>query len=530
MSKLLRENQIVIKRIFWGLLIASPFISVYFLCAVQGGNILDIYLPNSLWNDEAFYYKQIEAMIYYGIPQGYFGYDEVPALHLTFGTWSPFSLIPYMLYGILFGWNLMSFVFANIMFMTIAFIVFVVILKPNISTSFFLILFNLFFTPGSRHIASAMVEAIALAISIVSITLLIKISNSEKTKIYDIIFFLVSAYGTLMRPYFAIYFVAYIILMMYRKKYIKCVIAGVATIVSVVMYFLVEHNLSAPYFRPSTEIDNFIFIFKYEDLSRFVAYIGELLTRNLTMVYTYSIGTFRSNSPIVPDGLTFIYIVFFVLFLVLSIKLVLALIMKEQENKKICAVAIFIMVSIFIATITLYNNGRHLMFSIYSSAIILSLVKFKSGKIFIILTSIVCIFLTANDLYYTYVPMKGDDEQNQIYQQQLEQTLEQKMPTAGLTHDRFENTIAVIYADFNQEQQITANWRDLYFFPKGYGLNYVINLPEVFKSKYIFTPLGGQVEQSILEHGKKEDLLIAEWNSNAVYLNPLFESTVIPTE
>ncbi len=530
MLKLLSENQNLIKRIFWGLLIASPFVSVYLLCAFQGGNLFDIYLPNSLWNDEVFYYKQIEAMVHYGIPQGYFGYDESRAAYLTFGAWSPFMHVPYAVYGWVFGWNLLSPILVNILFMTIAFCVLVIVLKPDIIASLFLILFNLFFTPGSRHIASGMAEAFAFAVSIALVTMLIKILDSEKSRVYDIIFFLISAYGILLRPYFAIFLVVYIILMIFRKKYVKSIVAAATTAVSVILYFWVENNLSAPYFKPITEIDNFLFVLQNETFSRLIEFTGEILNRNLTTVYLYSFGMFRSDSPIVPDGLTFIYMVFFVLLLVLIIKLVLSFILKEKENKKICAVAIFIMVSVFIATIILYNNGRHLMFSIYTAIIVLSLMKFKSGKIFFILTLVACIFLTVNDPFYTIVPMKDSGEQQQAQHQQLEQTLEQNMPQAGLTHDRYENTVAVVYVDFNQQQGITTKWQDLYFFPKGYGLNLMVNLPEVYKSKYIFTPLGGKVEQSILEHGKKEDLMIAEWNGNAVYLNPLFESTVIPIE
>ena len=70
------------------LFISSGIICAALYCLVDGKMITDIYLPSGSWNDEVFYYKQIEAAINYGLPQGYFGYGETSAEYLTYGAWS----------------------------------------------------------------------------------------------------------------------------------------------------------------------------------------------------------------------------------------------------------------------------------------------------------------------------------------------------------------------------------------------------------------------------------------------------------
>lgn len=38
--------------------------------------VTDIYLPASSWSDEVVYSKQLSAVVQYGAPQGYFGFNE----------------------------------------------------------------------------------------------------------------------------------------------------------------------------------------------------------------------------------------------------------------------------------------------------------------------------------------------------------------------------------------------------------------------------------------------------------------------
>ena len=49
-------------------------------------NMSDGSLLTSEWNDELFYFKQVEAIIDHGYPLGYYGFNESHALSFSFAA------------------------------------------------------------------------------------------------------------------------------------------------------------------------------------------------------------------------------------------------------------------------------------------------------------------------------------------------------------------------------------------------------------------------------------------------------------
>ncbi len=76
------------------LLALLPVIACLVYCVGKGQGIGQIYLPASERNDELIYYKQVEAILRCGYPQGYFGFNESHALRLSFAAWSPVLMLP----------------------------------------------------------------------------------------------------------------------------------------------------------------------------------------------------------------------------------------------------------------------------------------------------------------------------------------------------------------------------------------------------------------------------------------------------
>ena len=91
-----------------------PILCCVVRCAIDGKNIFQVWLPGCQWNDELFYFKQVEAILQHGFPQGYYGFNESHALKLSFAAWSPVLAMPWVLWGAIFGWNLMSPILCNI--------------------------------------------------------------------------------------------------------------------------------------------------------------------------------------------------------------------------------------------------------------------------------------------------------------------------------------------------------------------------------------------------------------------------------
>ena len=100
------------------LLALLPVLCSAVRCAVDQRGIGDVYLPACEWNDELFYFKQVEGMIHYGYPLGYFGFNESHALKLSFAAWSPVLVFPWIFWGLLFGWNLLSPIFCSLVLLT----------------------------------------------------------------------------------------------------------------------------------------------------------------------------------------------------------------------------------------------------------------------------------------------------------------------------------------------------------------------------------------------------------------------------
>ena len=68
--------------------------------AVYRVPVTDIYLPASSWSDEVVYSKQLAAVVQYGAPQGYFGFNESHAPVGTFAAWGPAIFWMYALPGL----------------------------------------------------------------------------------------------------------------------------------------------------------------------------------------------------------------------------------------------------------------------------------------------------------------------------------------------------------------------------------------------------------------------------------------------
>ena len=113
----------MIRTVFVIVFCMVPLLSAILFCLKDGRWIGDVYIPLGGWSDEITYYKQIEGILSYGMPRGFFGYNQSRALYGSLGVWGMIPLIPYVVWGGIFGWNYSSPIFANIFFCMIAFVV-----------------------------------------------------------------------------------------------------------------------------------------------------------------------------------------------------------------------------------------------------------------------------------------------------------------------------------------------------------------------------------------------------------------------
>ena len=99
-----------------------PLIVVCIESIVFGNGIhLRSFIPATI-NDEYGWYQQIEALVKYNKPFGYFGYNEYHALLGNLSSWPSLTLLPYVLIGKVIGWNNYSMVISNIIILFFIFV------------------------------------------------------------------------------------------------------------------------------------------------------------------------------------------------------------------------------------------------------------------------------------------------------------------------------------------------------------------------------------------------------------------------
>lgn len=113
-------------------------IAVILLPVLQAGVIALFYymktgsgLPVPQWNDEGAYYSLVKTWLATGQPLGYWGFDGGHAIIGTGSAWSPAILFPYGVFGMMFGWNYSSAFFANLLFLCLALLLFILLVKPE---------------------------------------------------------------------------------------------------------------------------------------------------------------------------------------------------------------------------------------------------------------------------------------------------------------------------------------------------------------------------------------------------------------
>lgn len=218
-------------------------------CAMQGRGIGDVYLPASEWNDELFYFKQTEGIVNFGYPQGYFGFNESHALKLSFAAWSPVLLLPWVLWGLVFGWNIMSPIICNILLLSVAVFCFVWLTRPTWKQMGVLTLLFCLYTPFVRYMFSVMPEVTCFSFLIIFYGLAVNYLERERS--YKLVLlFLISGLLVLMRPYMLLFLLLPAFLWVRKSKW-KGVIGSVA-VTGVVLgcYALIKHYLGAEYFAP----------------------------------------------------------------------------------------------------------------------------------------------------------------------------------------------------------------------------------------------------------------------------------------
>ena len=482
-----------------------PLLLCILRCALQGKWIGDVYIPNSEWNDELFYFKQVECILEYGYPQGYFGFNGSQAMHLSLAAWNPVSMITWIIWGTLFGWNLMSPVYYNIVVMMLTVLVFVLLVKPNWKQILTLTVLFAVFSPMTRFMLSAMSEVLCFAVVITEVALAINYAREAKNwKLVGMLILVVLM--ALMRPYLIMFilFPAYF----WLKKDVKAGCIGIVAVIGVagVIYFSINHFLTAEYLNPLFDT-KWVEVFQTDGFGAGVKNMFIRLWKMGASIKDMLLDGIFNGFHIGTEYAGFLF-----LMLVFMMQSVVDWKKKKYQELQLHLAMVICFVGMLTTLFFLYkprDGGRHLLTFIVVGIFVLSITETKYFRKVIVtaLTFGYLYVIMAIDPYECQVPFLDEERQSVIAQ--WEELLAEEMvldEEAGISYD---NTIIWTLWDAVGDTRLAMKWQELYAVPKGFGINccdeyYVKDHFNALKSKYLAIIADGMLEEMCTEAGLDE--------------------------
>lgn len=502
------------------LLALLPVLCCLVYCAAQGKTIGQVYLPASEWNDELFYYKQVEGIINYGYPQGYFGFNESHALKLSFAAWSPVLVFPWIIWGFLFGWNLMSPIVCNIFLMTLCCFLFVWLVKPTWKQLGILALLFCLYTPFVRYMLSGMPEIICFSMLIVFYALAVNYLNREK--IWKLaLLFVMAGIMTLMRPYMLLFLFLPAYLWIKRNRLIGAV--GSVLVIGAVLavYACIKHYLGAEYFAPLFFTDWVTAYFERGLFGGFRYTLGKLYYMGKDF-WGHTLQGYRTG---LASGAFFAgYLVMLGILIVHSLRDYFALRRQRREGGTdtqgsdvrrsliIEVHLVFSFVAMLFALLLMYKlteGSKHLLTFMAAGIFMISLMetRFYKKAVLLGLTFVYFYSYKAEDPYDYQVPFVT--EQSRAAVEEWKEKFAGELRLERESTPNFDNVVIWVFRDETEEGAKNIDWQLLYGLPEGFGVSccmpeYVLENLDSLESRYLISLTGGRIDEACREAGYRE--------------------------
>ncbi len=493
-----------------------PLLCAFAYCMKDGHVPADVFFPSSYWNDELMYFKQVEAVVNYGLPRGWFGYNEAHGSIYPFAVWNPVILLPWTLWGKIFGWSLIAPIYANIVFNMLALGAFALLVKPTVKQGIFVLGLLGVFVPYTRYMLSGMPEALCMSLGIWFVGLAISYIREEKLwKLFGmtgVVLFL-----TLSRPYMGLLFL--VLIWFAVKRYRIWGILGMMVVMGCTMmgYVWITGRYCAPYIETSIETD-WLGIFYREGVWAGISYTFSTLFGKFSYLFDY----FLKHA--VKYGLFSgaLYAVTGLLALVLLLRGIWAFREKKDEKLRwLCLFQFTATAGMILALFLFYRMGegaKHLMIFIVTGLLITAMLE-ERRMLLKFFAGVLCLYffvVKAAAPYDWQVPY--DDGALGQEAQELRRQLRAEMVLKD-SEELFDNTVIWLASDFVGDESVTAAWGLLYMIPEGYGINfctwqYVSEHLEELRSGYITVIPEGGIDMALAERNAP---VIAETEHMKVY-------------
>lgn len=513
------NKELCIKMLLAALL---PLLLCVVYCLKEGAWIGQLHLGSAGNNDTLFYYTQVSAVVEHGYPRGYFGFNESNAELLSFAAWSPLMLLPWILWGKLFGWNMWSPFLCNIFLFALVCVLLIYWIRPTYKQMLACGSMLLVFPGFARYTMSCLAEMTFVCFMLLFYGLAIGYARTQKRS-YLISMLVFASFLAWLRPYFVLLLFLpgfFWVRQVERKKVwvpigttLGLFVADLGAYFAIQKYLTAEYfsdlfnwNLITPFFEQGfgAGFGNFLYYVRYM--------VGEL-SRAIKMSLTT--GAYLGSN----------YCVLGLLVALLVVWLILA---RKKEENAYFFVYIHYLFSAVISVVALLllmqkvnETSRHIMSFVAVGMVLLGLTvraKWKNAWMvgFVLL---MCVYL-----YHLFPNTQGDYPVPVVRQEAVlaQEAWEEIYANLELTEDdvpTFENTVVWVYSDLIEGETVRMTWQHMLSLPAGMGVScctseYLLENWDNLQSRYISTNVGGRVDEQCKQAGFEK---LGEAYGNALY-------------
>ena len=476
-------------------------------------------LLTSEWNDELFYFKQVEAIIGYGFPVGYYGFNESHALSLSFAAWSPVLVWPWVVLGLIFGWTMQTVFIYNLLIYVLAMLTFGALVRPTVKQTICLSIWFFAFFLNIRYIFSCMPEVICFSHLIVFWGLMLGYFKTWKRSYLGWAIVL-GVVMTFMRPYLILFLVfpLAVMIIMSRKirRFIAVVVAMAIFAMTAFVYYLLNHYLSAEYLMPFFYTD-FITTFFTDGIGAGIHHLfGTLYYKGKDFILYMRDAFYIDRAA----GIFFCIYVFMMILAFIQCVSEGTEIRKKRRNPYIGAnvdrgpffcrlYMLFASFAFLIAILLMYKlteGSKHLL-TFIMAGVMLMIMKEKRGWASGLLMSICLLYFgmyhAVGNAYDFGIPVVTEESEARY-------AYWKKAFGDGMVLDlsvvpSYKNSIIWEFADDVDGESVTTDWQMLYALPKGMGISccweYTDDNFDDLNCRYLSMPVGGDIEQMCLDRG-----------------------------
>lgn len=471
-----------------------PLVVCLLHCWRLGGGLWEVYLPNSQNNDDLFYFKQVQGVIEYGFPQGFFGFNESHANSFSFAAWSPLTLIVWVIWGKLFGFSISNYYWCNILFLSLALVFFVVQVRPKAKQMAGAGVLLLLFPGFSKYTLSCLVEAHMISYMIFYYGMALGyVRDRKRWKIVGMM--VLSFFLTCIRPYMVLFLILPGIFIFLQKKWLGITSTIGVGAISVISYFWITDKFTAPYFTPLFDkylfgrfgVEGFWAGMRYLILESFkwMKELGEHMMASFTM------GKFMGSN-------------YCVLFLICIVMCIMAVLYRKHKNGLYTIIYIHYICSALIsigAVLVIMgkvNEGsRHILAFIIVGCILTAYMSCWKNVWQPVIIGGLILFL-----FYFY-PDDGQDYQiplrsKERYEEQIAWDEIARKIELDSQAPSYENTVIWAFSDIIDGVYGHMEWQPMLALPEGVGisccdLDYITYQFQELKSRYIMTATNGVI-------------------------------------